>query len=106
MLHMQPKSLFHITLLFAASLLFLLSGQVFAQDLIIENYELVGGEWVGRTDFEYTYTANLMNTGPALQNVTATVMSISPNTVLVDGTLTFGNVPADSYVRSSSLCRE
>ncbi len=106
MLHMQLKSLFYITLLFTVSLLSLLSVQAFAQDLIIENYELVGSERVGRTDFEYTYAANLMNTGPALQNVIATVSSTSPDTVVVDGTLTFGNVPADSYVRSSSLCRE
>ncbi|MCH8290641.1 Ig-like domain-containing protein [Candidatus Poribacteria bacterium] len=67
---------------------------------MIENYDPVMGERVSRTEYDYTYTADLMNLGPALQNVVATVTSTSPDTVVVDGTLSFGNVPAKSRVIS------
>ncbi len=57
---------------------------------------------MGRTEFEYTYQADIINTGSDVRNVTASVTSNSPDTVVVDGTLTFGDVSAESAVTSGN----
>lgn len=72
------------------------AAQITAGDLI-----LVDSKRVGRTAFEYTYQVNATNTGPAVQNVTATVISTSLNTVIVEGGLSFGDLSADSTVAST-----
>ena len=87
-------------LLLGATLLCAISNEAFAQDLTIKDYELVMGERVARTEFEYTFTAQLTNAGPALQNVIAQVMSMSPNTVVVEDILTFNFVPANRTILS------
>jgi len=56
---------------------------------------------VGRTEFNYTYNADVTNTGPDVRNVTATVTSTSEHTVVVDGTLAFGDVPTQGVVVSN-----
>jgi hypothetical protein len=95
------KCFYRLTPLVVVSLLCLFSNQVSAQDLTIGNYSLVSKERVGRTDFTYIYHAEITNTGPAVRNVTATVKSTSAHTVVVDGTLTFGDVPAGGTVISN-----
>lgn len=81
---------------------FLLStGLAVAQELIIGNYTLLDSTRVGRTFYEYTYTAEITNTGPAVQDVTATLASISPNTIVIDGELDFGDIASDATVTSS-----
>ncbi len=95
------KRLFHITSLVCASLLFLIPSLAVAQELTIGNYSLVGRERVGRAEFNYTYHADVTNTGPAVRDVTANVTSDSEHTVVVDGKLTFGEVPAQNTVSSS-----
>jgi hypothetical protein len=75
-----------------------------AQELTIGGYTLVSSQRVTRTVFDYTYRAQLSNPGPAgglaALGVTAQVMSLSPATQIVDGTLSFGDVPAGGAAAS------
>ena len=92
------KRLLH-TLLFSLAILLCLTGSV-AADLTIGNYNLLTKQRVAFSEFEYTYTAQITNTGASFQSVTATVISSSPDTVVVEGTLFFGDVPAGGAVTS------
>jgi len=81
---------------------FILSyGNAFAGDLVIGNYTLVSKQRMTRTDYLYTYNADITNNGADATNVTATLTSNSPNTIVVTGVLTFGNVAAGATVTSS-----
>ena len=72
------------------------------QNLTIGNHTLVSQRRVDRTNFEYTYRANVVNSGArAAQGVTASLTSLSVNTVVVDGQVTFGDVPAGATVQST-----
>lgn len=79
--------------LLAAS--FLGDGPVLAQPtgLSVGHYQVVSSTRVGRTEFEYTLTADVENTGPAARVVSATVISTSADTVILDNALSFGDVP-------------
>ncbi|MEM2951182.1 MAG: S8 family serine peptidase [Nitrososphaeria archaeon] len=95
-------SLFLI-LFFSLFFFFIQKNFSFAQskDLIIQNYQLVSKSRVGRTIYEYTFKADIANIGTEnFSNVTATVTSLAPTIVVVDNSLTFGNVPAGSTVTS------
>jgi hypothetical protein len=75
-----------------------------SQGLSITNYQLVRQQTIQRY-LNLTYRADLVNTGTALQAVTATVASLdSSNIQLVAGqdTLQFAPVPANSQVASST----
>ena len=64
---MERKSRFAwITLIFlTAILLFGSSGSVLAEpELTVGNYQLVASKRVSRFEFEYTYKADITNTGP------------------------------------------
>jgi PKD repeat protein/flagellar hook assembly protein FlgD len=63
-----------------------------AADLTVGNYTLVSSRRVSTTDFEYVYRAQVTNTGSALRNVVGTVVSNSPATTIIEGTLSFGDV--------------
>lgn len=67
----------------------------------IGKYTLVSSQRVGRTVFDYTYTAQITNPGPGVRNVTATVTSTSAKTVIGDGGLAFGEIPTGATVTSS-----
>ena len=97
----KMKRLFYIILLILASI-FLIPVLAIAQEMTIGNYNLVSKERVGRTEFNYTYRADVTNTGSAVRNVTATVKSDSEHTSIVDGTLNFGEVPARDTVTSNN----
>ena len=98
-LRIQPRRICRIlSLLTIGSLL---SGLAFAQNFTVGNYMLVTKERVGRAEFNYTYRADLTNAGDALQNVTATVTSTSPDTVVVDESLRFGDVAAGGTATST-----
>jgi hypothetical protein len=86
------------------SLLFLLTFAAFpaAAELSVDNYQLVGSQRVNRVLFDYTYTADVTNSGAALQNVTATLTSNSPNTTVIDNELSFGDVGENATVTSSN----
>ncbi|MDR1727550.1 MAG: CotH kinase family protein [Acidobacteriota bacterium] len=65
-----------------------------AEPLSVGQYVQVGKRQVTRTVYEYTYTSVASNGGPAVRNVVATLTSTDPNTIVVEGTVRFGNVAA------------
>src|ERR1700704_1103641 len=67
----------------------------------IGGYTLLNEVRVTRTISEYTYRATLINNGGALAGATATAVSLSPKTTIVDGALTFGAVVAGGTVVST-----
>lgn len=73
-----------------------------AQNLTITNYRLVSEERVSRSESYFTYRADLMNTGPAREALTATVMSNAPNVRTVAGqtNIHFSPVPANGMAPS------
>ena len=82
--------------------LIMLAPEVMAQtELEIANYSLVSKQRVGRTDYSYTYKADVVNSGEATGNVNALLGSQSPYTRILDGDLLFGTVNAQSSVTSS-----
>lgn len=78
-----------------------LGGYALAENLTLDNYSLISKNRVSRTDFEYTYHADITNTGPVVENVVATLSSTSPHTIVVDGDLSFGFVGAGTTVTGS-----
>jgi trimeric autotransporter adhesin len=78
------------------------SGQ--GQGLSITNYQVVSQQTLQRT-LNVTYRADIVNTGAALQAVTATVASLNTSVVQVaagQDALQFPSVPANSQVTSSN----
>lgn len=79
----------------------------------LANAELrVDGQWilvetqrVGRTEFTYTYRAEMVNRGADRSNVRASLSSTSPHTEVIDGHLHFGDVPSGARVLSSDTFR-
>jgi hypothetical protein len=74
------------------------------QGLSLTNYQLISQQTIQRT-LSITYRADLVNTGTALEAVTATVTSLNPSIVQVvagQDTLQFAPVPANSQVTSSN----
>ena len=73
------------------------------QVLSITNYQLVSAQTIQRT-LNVTYRADLVNTGTALEAVTAIVTSLNPTVHVAAGqdTLQFAPVPANSQVTSSN----
>ncbi|MEM1153706.1 MAG: putative Ig domain-containing protein, partial [Pseudomonadota bacterium] len=59
-----------------------------------EQRDLVNRERRGRFHFDYTYTQTFSYQGDPLTGVIATVTSISPNTVIVDGQVNIGDLPS------------
>jgi PKD repeat protein len=78
----------------------LMSTWAWAADLTVGSYALQSSKRVSPTDFELVYKAQVTNTGPALRNVVATLVSSSAATVVVEGTLSFGDVAASATVVS------
>jgi hypothetical protein len=76
----------------------------FAQ-LSITNYQVVSQQPITSTMAQVTFRADVVNSGPALGSVTATVSSLDPFTMrTLPGTvqLNFSPVPANSQVTSSN----
>jgi len=63
-------------------------------EFTVGNFNLVGRKRVSRTDYEYTYTIDITNTGLDVQNVTAKLSSNSPSTTVIDRDLSFGDIPS------------
>ena len=72
------------------------------QSLSITNYRVVSEQVLTASYSRVTYRADLVNSGPALSQVTATVTTIDPFTRVLPGQdfLTFTNVPAGGQVTS------
>lgn len=82
----------------AASLLFALS--LHAQ-LSPGSYHLQGFTRVSTFQYDYTYTADVVNAGLTRQGVTGTVTSSAPETVVLKGTVPFGTVPGKQSATSA-----
>jgi len=78
--------------IFIVSQLFLFSSISSAELIIDTNYQLISSKRVGRTSFDYTYKVNIINNGFNVQDVIATVISDSPNTTIMDGNVSFGEI--------------
>jgi hypothetical protein len=73
-----------------------------SQQLSVTNYRVISEQVLTASYSRYTYSADLVNPGPALSQVTATVTTNDALTRVLPGqdTLTFTNVPANSQVSS------
>jgi len=82
------------------------AGAGFAQQQSITNYVLKNSQQVsGQTNWwQYTYSADLLNSGPALKSATAVLSVTVSNIQLVAGqtTLNFGPVPATGQATSKN----
>ena len=78
-------------------------GQVISDLSISSNSALINQTRLSRTQWYYTYQASLVNVGPALPGVTATVTTSAANVQLVPGQSAahFSPVPANSTVLSN-----
>lgn len=94
------RALFQVFLLLALTSTASLAADVTGQ-VSVTGLTLVSSTRVGRTTFDYTYKINVSNNGGALTDVTATVTSSSPNTVILDGSVTVGDLAAASGVVTS-----
>ncbi len=72
-----------------------------APELTIGHYELVASKRITRTVFEYTYKADVTNTGTDALEVSATLSVTAPGVNVLDGQLSFGDVAAGAKVTSS-----
>lgn len=72
-----------------------------AAPLTIGNYTLISSTRVSRTDFVYTYRAIIFNSGFTTRTPTATLSIATPGVTILDGTLSFGTVPAGTTATST-----
>ncbi|ANB01759.1 DUF1566 domain-containing protein [Ectothiorhodospira sp. BSL-9] len=70
-------------------------------ELSIENYELVSSNRISRFEFEYTYSAEVTNTGADALDVAATLSVEAPGVTVQEGALSFGDVPTGTSAPSS-----
>lgn len=72
-----------------------------AAPLTVGNYTLISSTRVSRTDFIYTYRAVIFNSGFTTHTPTATLNIATPGVTILDGTLSFGTVPAGTTATST-----
>ena len=70
--------------------------------LTIGAYHLQSSVRVSTTQYDYTYTADISNSGATALNVMGTVVSSSPNTLVTSGTVSFGLVSGNSTTTSTA----
>lgn len=70
-------------------------------DLSIAGYTLVNSQRISRFEFDYTYTAQVTNSGADVLNLTATLSSNSPAMTVIDASLNFGDVASGLTLASS-----
>jgi len=78
----------------------LVAAPCIAQNLTITNFTQVSSRRVSPYDFEYTLRADIVNSGPAVKNVGATVTSKPDHVTVLDGALTFGSIASGATVTS------
>jgi hypothetical protein len=64
------------------------------------NIKLVSSKQVSLREFEYAFLVDLSNLGNDVQGVVGTITSSTPNTKIVEGTVTFGPVTQGATVTS------
>jgi arylsulfate sulfotransferase len=72
-----------------------------AQQFAVGAYHLQNSVRSSLTQYDYTYTVDLSDSGAAAQNVVGTVVSFSPNTLVLKGSVNFGTVPANTTITST-----
>ena len=95
--------------IFCAGIVLFSAGTTSAQDLVIKDYTLISKKRVDRTSYDYTYQAEITNTGADVQKVIATLTINSPHTVVIDGSISFGDISSGSTVTSSdafTICQD
>ncbi len=97
---MKANKMFLSVLLFALTMIVSISHA--AVDFTIGNYSLLSKKRVSRTEYLYTFKADITNNGNADSVVSATLKSNSSSTIVTDGNLDFGIVPAGQTVKSSN----
>jgi PKD repeat protein len=85
---------------FLAWILALACSGSWAADLTVGNYSLISSKRVSATEFDYVFKVQVTNTGPGLRNVVGTVASTNPATVVLEGSLSFGDVASGATVTS------
>lgn len=65
------------------------------------NYSLISSRRLSSTVYEYVYRAQVTNSGAAVKNVAATLISTPQGVTIVDGNVSFGDVAAGAVVTSS-----
>lgn len=81
------------------------AGPAAAPSPFITNYQFVSQARINSTQSDLTYRADVVNPGPGLTSLTATLTSLDPSVVRVvqgQGTLNFPAVPAYGQVTSSN----
>jgi hypothetical protein len=73
-----------------------------ANTLSIANYQFISQQPISATQYKVTYSADLINTGPAITAITATVTTQASGVQVVQGNLHFSPVPAKSQVNSNN----
>ena len=77
------KGLLRTSVAVCLAALFLSGGIAEAQDLTIGNHTLISKKRVSRVEYEYTYTADVTNSGSqGFEDVSASVMSNSSHTLV------------------------
>ena len=80
-----------------------LCGQIDSTKLTIQGYQLLSQVPYTRTQSYFTYSASLLNTGPAVPAITATVTSLLSSAVVVSGMGNLHFPPAPTNTTVSSL---
>ncbi|HVW86735.1 MAG TPA: PKD domain-containing protein, partial [Bryobacteraceae bacterium] len=80
------------------------SGQINPANLQITGYQLLSEQRLTRTQSYFTYRADVVNTGPSLPAITATVTSFAASIQTVSGknNLHFSSVPSRTQVTSTN----
>jgi len=96
------KKCMALALLVVSSFIFFLFQPISLQaaDLTIEGYVLTNKTRVGRTQYNYSFTAQLTNNADVLCNVQSTLTSSDDNIIIIDSELNFGHVMQGNTVTS------
>ena len=73
------------------------------QGLSISGYTVVESARVGPTSYDYTVVAEATNNGPDAENVSAVLVGWPANVTVIEGELSFGDIPSGATVMSYNL---
>ena len=71
----------------------------------VESYTLTAKSRVSRFEFEYEYRVRVHNPDGDIANLVGVLTSVSPNTVVVDGSAGFGDVLSGAFADSTDTVR-
>jgi Bacterial Ig domain/von Willebrand factor type D domain/Bacterial pre-peptidase C-terminal domain len=89
-------------LLIAACLILGSPSKSAAADLSVTGMNQISAVRFSRTQFDYTYTINVTNSGPSHTNVIATVTSSAASTIVLQGQVALGNVASGASITSTA----